>query len=108
MGNLSIEKGIAQYGGKIGYMPQNIWLQRASVRNNILFGCPLDVEWLKKVYDWIDLRYEIKFLEHGDMTIINENLFITEKQKKKIALARAIYCRPDILILDEPFLFLDL
>lgn len=32
---------------------------------------------------------------------------MTEKQKKKIALARAIYCLPDILILDEPFLFLD-
>ena len=33
---------------------------------------------------------------------------MTEKQRKKIALARAIYCRPDVLILDEPFLFLDI
>jgi ABC-type multidrug transport system fused ATPase/permease subunit len=43
MGNLSIEKGVAQYGGKIGYMPQEIWFQRTSIRNNILFGSGLDI-----------------------------------------------------------------
>lgn len=107
MGNLSIEEGFAKYGGKIGYMPQNIWFQRASVRSNILFGSHLDSKWLKKVYEWLEIREEMKLLDNGDQTEINENLFMTEKQKKKIALARAIYCQPDILILDEPFLFMD-
>ena len=28
MGNLNIESGYAKYGGKVGYMPQNIWFKR--------------------------------------------------------------------------------
>ena len=71
MGNLSILEGSAKYGGRVGYMPQNIWLKQSSVRNNVLFGTQLDNNWLKTVYEWLDLRSELKMFDKGDQTLVS-------------------------------------
>lgn len=47
-------------------------------------------------------------LPKGEETVIKNLTNITENQKKKISLARALYCDPDILILDAIFETFDL
>jgi ATP-binding cassette subfamily C (CFTR/MRP) protein 1 len=50
MGNLTKIAGGIKYGGKVGYMPQKLWFQRLSVRQNILFGLPEDPRKLRNIY----------------------------------------------------------
>lgn len=39
-------EGECKYNGKIGYMPQNLWLKKETITNNILFGEPYNAELL--------------------------------------------------------------
>lgn len=58
LGNLSIQldskdslqSDKLRYGGKIGYSPKRHWFKKATVRENILFGLPMNPKKLKKIY----------------------------------------------------------
>jgi len=46
--------GRTAHFGKIGYLPQKIWLLNDSVRNNILFGEEYDERRLREVYKFLE------------------------------------------------------
>lgn len=62
---------------------------------------------LEKVYDITQLGMELRGFIKKDNTIMSEVNYFTEGQKRRIAIARAIYGQPDILLLDDPFISLD-
>lgn len=58
--------------------------------------------------DWCCLQEELSSFPNGDKTIMDEkSKNITGGQKTKIALARALYSRRDIALLDDPLSSLD-
>ncbi|RDL36338.1 Uncharacterized protein BP5553_05690 [Venustampulla echinocandica] len=93
---------------RIGYCGQTPWLTHESVRNNIVGPDIFEKSWYNAVIRATALDKDIRAMAFGDNTIIgNEGSSLSGGQKKRIALARAIYTRAPIVILDDPFNGLD-
>ncbi|WVO13896.1 hypothetical protein L204_101520 [Cryptococcus depauperatus] len=84
------------------YVPQQTWLQNASIKDNIIFSAPWDPDRYRQVIDVCSLTADLKILEDGDQTEIGEQgLNLSGGQKARVSLARAIYSRAGVLLLDD-------
>lgn len=94
--------------GSVAYVAQNPWLTNGSLRNNILFGLPFNQQRYDQVVEATSLRHDFSVLTDGDATEIGENgVNLSGGQKWRVTLARAIYSRAEILILDDIFCAVD-
>ena len=92
----------------IAYCAQSPWLQSMSIRENILFGTPFDEVRYKQTLDACALVVDFANFRHGDLSLIGENgIGLSGGQKARVALARAVYSRAKILMLDDPLSALD-
>jgi len=96
---------------KIGYVPQDVYLIDDSIRNNIAFGIdPKKISETKilKAAEQSNLLEFINEQKSGLDTIIGENATkISGGQKQRLAIARALYHDPEILVFDEATSALD-
>lgn len=58
--------------GSIAYVPQQAWIQNATLQDNILFGKPLDKQKYSNVIDMCALKPDFEVLPGGDQTEIGE------------------------------------
>ncbi len=58
----------------MAYVPQEAWIQNATLRDNILFGEPISEERYNHVVDACALRPDIQILQAGDRTEIGEKV----------------------------------
>ena len=85
-----------------GVITQESALSRDTIYNNIVFGREPDDEKVLSAVEVANIRQEIESLPNGYDTLIGENgRGVSEGQKQRILLARAIYDNPDYLFLDE-------
>lgn len=74
-----------------GYVPQSPWLQRATIRDNIVWGSNFDEQWYKTVLHACALNEDIRTLG-GDLIGVGENgRTLSGGQRARVALARAVY-----------------
>ncbi|KAI8607429.1 ABC transporter type 1, transmembrane domain-containing protein, partial [Chytriomyces sp. MP71] len=74
------------------YVPQTAWLMNASLRENILFGQPMDISRYNSVLQACALLKDLDLLEARDMTEIGEKgINLSGGQKQRISIARALY-----------------
>jgi ABC-type branched-subunit amino acid transport system ATPase component len=99
------------YQKKIGYVPQRIYLTDESVVNNIIFGYE-DNRFDKIFFEQVirqskldDLINRLPFKEHT--TIGERGIKLSGGEQQRIGIARALYKKPEILILDEATSSLD-
>ncbi|KII87771.1 hypothetical protein PLICRDRAFT_92667 [Plicaturopsis crispa FD-325 SS-3] len=86
--------------GICAYVPQAAWLRNASIKDNILFNLPFDQERYQKTLEV--LVSDLKILEDGDESEIGERgVNLSGGQKARVSLARAVYSRASILLLDD-------
>ncbi|KAJ3514526.1 hypothetical protein NLJ89_g2331 [Agrocybe chaxingu] len=84
------------------YVPQTPWLRNRSLKENILFSLPYDAERYLAVLRACALIQDIEMLEDGDETDIGEQgVNLSGGQKARVSLARAVYSRASILLLDD-------
>ncbi|KAJ2908437.1 hypothetical protein GGI21_002887 [Coemansia aciculifera] len=80
----------------------------ATLRDNILFGLKYDEAFYNRVIDACALRPDLDILTTGDMTEIGEKgINLSGGQKARVSLARAVYSRADVYILDDPLSAVD-
>ncbi|KAG2411497.1 hypothetical protein HFD88_009052 [Aspergillus terreus] len=100
--------GTMVLGASRAFCPQYAWIQNATVRDNIVFGQPFDSDWYYKVVDACALRADFRSLPAGDMTEIGERgINLSGGQKQRVNLARAVYSRTEIVLMDDPLSAVD-
>ncbi|XP_017115600.1 multidrug resistance-associated protein 1 isoform X6 [Drosophila elegans] len=108
LGEMEKLAGVVNTVGKLAYVPQQAWIQNATVRDNILFGKPYDRKRYNKVIEACALRADIDILSAGDLTEIGEKgINLSGGQKQRISLARAVYSDADLYLLDDPLSAVD-
>lgn len=106
----ALDKSQIHVNGSISYVPQTPFILNMTLRDNILFGQPMDQERYEKVLDACALRPDLEQLgESGDLTEIGERgVSVSGGQKQRISLARAAYNNSaSLFIFDDPFSALD-
>ncbi|KAK0487292.1 P-loop containing nucleoside triphosphate hydrolase protein [Armillaria novae-zelandiae] len=92
----------------VAYAAQESWVQSDSIRNNIIFGSPYEEDRYNQVIDQCALLPDLALFEAGDRTEVGENgLTLSGGQKARVTLARAIYSRAKVLLLDDVLAALD-
>ncbi|WVQ95827.1 hypothetical protein IAU59_002926 [Kwoniella sp. CBS 9459] len=89
----------------VGYVPQQAWLQNASIKDNIVFSSPWNHERYQQVLEACSLTTDLEILEDGDQTEIGEKgLNLSGGQKARVSLARAVYSRAGLLLFDDAYI----
>ena len=100
-----IHQNIKNWQKKVGYVPQENFLINDSIKNNICFAEKpeeVNIDLLNEAIDQSDLRDFIKNLPKKENMILGDGgVNISGGQKQRIGLARALYQKRSILILDE-------
>lgn len=102
-GTISLPKRPLQLlSGGVAYCSQTAWLETLSIRDNIVFGQYFDQQRYDKVLECCCLKPDLKTFPDGDQTEIGENgVSLSGGQKARVALARAVYSRSPVLLLDD-------
>ena len=92
----------------IAYVSQIPWIENATFKDNVLFGLPFDEARYNSVISASALDKDLHILEDGDLTEIGANgINLSGGQRWRITLARALYSRAGILVLDDIFSAVD-
>ncbi|XP_026557029.1 canalicular multispecific organic anion transporter 1 isoform X1 [Pseudonaja textilis] len=108
LGEMENIKGNINIQGSMAYVPQQAWIQNATLKDNIIFGSPLDEIRYQQVLEACALHPDLKLLPGGDLTEIGEKgINLSGGQKQRVSLARAVYSNADIYLLDDPLSAVD-
>ncbi|KAJ3280788.1 hypothetical protein HDU79_011375 [Rhizoclosmatium sp. JEL0117] len=102
LGEMYKSTGSVRICGKVAYVPQTPWIMNATLRENIVFGSDYDAKYYERVIAACGLGPDLEVLPGGDMTEIGERgINLSGGQKQRINLARAVYARADVYLLDD-------
>uniref|UniRef100_A0A182Q496 Uncharacterized protein n=1 Tax=Anopheles farauti TaxID=69004 RepID=A0A182Q496_9DIPT len=108
LGELELDEGRLEINGNLSYAPQEPWLFEGTVKNNIVFTEDYQEKRYKEVVSVCALDRDFKLLPEGDQTIVGERgISLSGGQRARISLARAVYRRADIYLLDDPLSAVD-
>ena len=109
-GESIFEKSV-QWSSMIGYVPQNITLLDSSIKENVAFGIPseeIDTDAVVRALTESRIYDYVMSLPNGLNTCVGERgIKLSGGQCQRIAIARALYNNPQILVLDEATSALD-
>ena len=104
----NLTKGEIERKGRVAYVEQDPFILSDTVQNNVLFGRELDEDWMQQVVSVCQLEPDLELFPRGILTQIGEQgVNISGGQRARIALARAVYSRADIYLLDDPLSAVD-
>ncbi|XP_054455373.1 ATP-binding cassette sub-family C member 3 isoform X2 [Anoplopoma fimbria] len=108
LGEVEKLEGEVSIRGSVAYVPQQAWIQNATLRDNILFGKAYNEHKYRCVLEACALTPDLEVLPGGDMTEIGEKgINLSGGQRQRVSLARALYSDTDVYLLDDPLSAVD-
>ncbi|XP_061235382.1 multidrug resistance-associated protein 1 isoform X4 [Neopsephotus bourkii] len=108
LGEMDKKEGYVVVKGSVAYVPQQAWVQNATLQDNIIFGREMNESRYKRVIEACALLPDIEILPAGDKTEIGEKgVNMSGGQKQRVSLARAVYCNADVFLFDDPLSAVD-
>eukprot|EP00026_Physarum_polycephalum_P000616 Phypoly_transcript_00617.p1 GENE.Phypoly_transcript_00617~~Phypoly_transcript_00617.p1 ORF type:complete len:1440 (+),score=150.89 Phypoly_transcript_00617:1-4320(+) len=108
LGEIHKVGGEVRVDRSVAYVPQQPWIQNASLRANILFGKRFDAKLYQNCVACCELTQDIDMLQSGDATEIGEKgINLSGGQKQRVSLARALYQNASVYLLDAPLSAVD-
>ncbi|KAI6044047.1 P-loop containing nucleoside triphosphate hydrolase protein [Pisolithus marmoratus] len=106
IGDMRKTEGKVTLYGSVSYAAQNPWIMSATIRDNILFLHEYDEVFYNLVIEACALKPDLALLPQGDLTEVGEKGKSIEGdlsggQRARVALARAVYARADLVLLDD-------
>ncbi|XP_046565289.1 multidrug resistance-associated protein 1-like [Haliotis rubra] len=108
LGEMEKLSGTVTVKSSTAYVPQQAWVQNASLKDNILFGKIFRETKYQTVIDACALKPDLAILAAGDETEIGEKgINLSGGQKQRVSVARAVYNNADIYLFDDPLSAVD-
>lgn len=86
------------------FVSQDPWIQNLTIRENILCASKYDPQWYSTVIHACGLEQDIDEFPDKDATKAGSaGVSLSGGQKQRVSLARAIYSRKDVVLLDDAF-----
>ncbi|KAK9485960.1 P-loop containing nucleoside triphosphate hydrolase protein [Lipomyces starkeyi] len=108
LGDLFKQQGSVVVHGRVAYAAQAPWIMNATVKENITFGARFQADFYEKTIKACALIEDFAALPDGDETLVGEKgISLSGGQKARLSLARAVYARADVYVLDDPLSAVD-
>ncbi|THU87009.1 P-loop containing nucleoside triphosphate hydrolase protein [Dendrothele bispora CBS 962.96] len=92
----------------IAYAPQESWVLNRTIKDNIVFNSEFDEVRYRRVLYQCALERDLSLFKAGDETEVGEKgQTLSGGQKARLTLARAVYSKAQIVILDDVLAALD-
>ena len=102
---------VAKWPGAISYVPQDIVIAAGTIRENVALGYPIQVATDELVTSALRVAALNKFVEElpdgVDTQVGERGARISGGQRQRLGIARAMFTRPHLLVLDEATSSLD-
>uniref|UniRef100_A0A8D1PCG6 ATP binding cassette subfamily C member 11 n=1 Tax=Sus scrofa TaxID=9823 RepID=A0A8D1PCG6_PIG len=103
LGEMHLLEGSVGVNGSLAYVPQQAWIVRGSIRENILMGSQYDQA---RTPGWPHPRDMVPLAAH--LQIGEQGINLSGGQKQRISLARAVYFDRELYLLDDPLSAVDM
>ncbi|EMP33031.1 Canalicular multispecific organic anion transporter 2 [Chelonia mydas] len=108
LGEMEKLEGQVAVKGSVAYVPQQAWIQNATLKDNILFGQQQNEQKYQNVLEACALKTDLEVLPGGDHTEIGEKgINLSGGQRQRVSLARAVFSDADVYLLDDPLSAVD-
>jgi ABC-type multidrug transport system fused ATPase/permease subunit len=103
----SIFKNIKSWHNKLSFVPQDVFLMDSNIYQNIALAHQVSQKEIDLIDDILRLLNLDKFLMNFELNLGDKNARVSEGEKQRIGIARALLKKCELLVLDESTSSLD-
>ena len=108
LGELNLSSGEYSVQGTLAFASEEPWIVAGSIKENILMGRPYQAGLYAQTLNSCSLVKDLELLKDGEDTLVGDRgITLSGGQKSRISLARAVYSKADIVLLDDPLSAVD-